>query len=88
MIISALTLSRKGSEMSRKRVLEAATVAAALGAITSVAWAEPMKLADAQMDQVTAGAWVNAGPLYFSCIPGCEWVPSSTPNLGKTALLH
>jgi hypothetical protein len=56
--------------MSRKMVLKAATVAVALGAMGSVAWAEPIKLTDGNMDQVTAG-----GYWYKIVTPPGEWIP-------------
>ena len=41
--------------MSRKIAIKTAAIAVAVGAITSVAWAESIKLTDAQMDQIAAG---------------------------------
>ena len=61
-----------GSEMSLKMAIKATTVAAALAAMMSFAWAEPtpmvqksgssssIKLTDVQMDQVSAGMAIGS----------------------------
>jgi hypothetical protein len=59
--------------MVRKIAIKATTIAVALGAMTSVASAETVKLTDAQMDQVTAGAWV--------LINNVQWIPYQGSNL-------
>jgi hypothetical protein len=48
---------------SRKIAVRMAAIAVALGAMTSVAWSESMKLIDAQMDQVVAGVSLVRVPL-------------------------
>ena len=73
--------------MSRKMTIKAATLAAALGAMTSAAWAEPMKLTDAQMDQVAAGTWTPIEAKWIPYLgsylyqyPGVVWVdPNKVP---------
>jgi hypothetical protein len=45
--------------MSRKTVVEAGAVIFTLGILASPAGAEPLKLADAQMDNLTAGAFAS-----------------------------
>jgi hypothetical protein len=48
--------------MSRKIAIKTAAIAVAVGTMTSVAWAQPMKLTDAQMDQVAAGVSIVRVP--------------------------
>jgi hypothetical protein len=48
---------REENGMSRKTVVEAGAIILTLGILASPAGAEPAKLADAQMDNITAGAF-------------------------------
>jgi hypothetical protein len=67
--------------MHCKIAAKTAAMAVALGAMTSVAWAEPMKLTDVQMDQVAAGewlqytrpTWLSVGPTLLLLMPGSYW---------------
>ena len=66
--------------MTRKMAnLSAAGALLALSALTSVALAEPVKLTDAQMDQVSAGAWVHDGANLFDA-SGLGWTYTGEEN--------
>jgi hypothetical protein len=69
--------------MTRKIANRSATGALlALSALTSVALAEPVKLTDAQMDQVSAGAWFyDSATQNLSDDQGRVFTFSGTPGL-------
>jgi hypothetical protein len=74
--------------MFRKITTKVATVAVALGALTSAALAEPINLTDAQMDESTAGTGSNSriivvdssGILYYSPDGGKSYIDSKGRN--------
>jgi hypothetical protein len=64
---------QKGSKMFRKTTFEVTTLGLALTVLASVAQAETTELTDAQMDQITAGA--------FQVVPGTfNLVDSQNPQ--------